>query len=118
MFVLSGLIFKALAISSAILTLASWVSGLMFKLTLPSLWVRLAIVIPAELLFSSVLKASEMSWKDHFVVPDFNFAYKVRLALPLVSCNETGMLFPTRPDFELVDYDVPAIDTLVNEWVI
>ena len=63
MFGLSGLIFRALAISSAILTLASWVSGLMFKLTLPSLWVRLAMMAPAELLLSSVLNLSEMVLK-------------------------------------------------------
>ena len=30
---------------------------------------------------------------DHFVVSDFNFAYHVWLALPLVSCDEAGVFF-------------------------
>ena len=55
---------------------------------------------------------------DHFSTPDFDFAYHVWLALPLVSCDNTRVLFPAWPDLELVDDDVPTIDALAHEWLI
>ena len=46
---------------------------------------------------------------DHFPTLDFDFAYHVWLALPLVSCDNTRVLFPAWPDLELVDDDVPRL---------
>ena len=75
---------------------------------------------PAELLLSAELKAFEMSWKviDHLVVSNFNFAHHVWLRFPLVGCDNARVLFPSWPDLELVDDDVPAIDVRDYEWYV
>ena len=55
---------------------------------------------------------------DHLVVSNFDLTQHIWLRLPLIGCDNAIVLFPIRPDFELFDNDISAVDSLGFEWFI